>query len=562
MNYENNNYNKQPLSHYLKKFLIGFLLVIILVFALMAVIPTKSGIKDSIKEAVTEGLNPFYDRIFADNLETMKEVAIAYFTTERLPKKEGDTKKLTLREMLEMKLLLEIKDKDGNSCDIDASYVELTKQEKEYKMKVNLKCGSEEDYIIVYLGCYSYCLNDICEKKEQTKKPATKTPVKTTNKVVTKHYCAVVNGKYYDNKGKVVSKTAYKKACTPEPTKHYCAIVNGKYYDNKGKVVTKAAYEKACKKEEPKHYCAVVNGKYYDDKGKVVTKAAYEKACKKEEKHYCAIVDGKYYDDKGNVVTKTAYEKACVKEEEPIYKYLYKKEVTTHYDKQYSEWGEWSDDKEYAPNNNTINWGKHELVWYEKNGSKVIKTTKLVSDANKPVYQDKKVYIGTYSRWVCSSYDYYIESSTNTLYQTGEWVYKGIVTTKTIPADTSSVKYEYVGFDYNNCGDICDISPSYKFKKYVRTTKTVTSSKEELSAVCNVTKKDVNVYATVSEFITYGKKKVTETKTVYYYHVKNRTLLKDAYTDTKVYTAWSYSKEDETLINQGYKYTGTYEKVN
>ena len=534
MNYENNNYdnNKQPLSHYLKKFLIGFLLIVILVFALMAVLPTKSGIRDSIKEAVTEGLNPFYDRIFAENLETMKEVAIAYFTTERLPQKEGDTKKLTLREMLEMKLLLEIKDKDGNSCDIDASYVELTKQEKEYKMKVNLKCGDEEDYIIVYLGCYDYCLNDICEKKEETKttkKTATKTTNKVVNKVTAKHYCAIVNGKYYDNKGKVVSKSAYKKACTPEPTKHYCAIVNGKYYD---------------------------------DKGKVVTKAAYEKACKKEEKHYCAIVNGKYYDDKGNVVTKAAYEDACVEKEDPIYKYLYKKEVSTHYEKQYSEWGEWSDDIEYDPNNNSINWGKHELVWYEKNGSKVIKTTKLVSDSTKPVYQDKKVYIGTYSKWVCSSYDYFIDSSTSTLYQTGGWVYKGIITTKTIPADTNSVKYEYVGFDYNNCGDICDISPSYKFKKYVRTTKTVTSTKEELSAVCNVTKKDVNVYATVSEFITYGKKKVTETNTVYYYHKKTRTLLKDAYTDTKTYTAWSYIKNDETLINQGYKYTGTYEQVN
>ena len=187
--YNYNNNNKQPLSYYIKRFLIGLLLVIAVIFLLLYLFPTKNGLKDLISEAmdetITEKLNPFYDRIFSDNLNTMKEVAIAYYTTERLPKKVGDTKKLTLGEMIEMKLLLEVKDKNGDMCDLEESYVSITKEEKEYKMKVNLKCGEEEDYIIVYLGCYDYCLNDICEKKEVEKK-ASNSVIKTIKKKVNK----------------------------------------------------------------------------------------------------------------------------------------------------------------------------------------------------------------------------------------------------------------------------------------------------------------------------------------------------------------------------------------
>ena len=97
----NNPYYKKPLSHYIKRFLIGFLCAALFIFILLWLFPTKSNLTDSLNEA----LNPFYDRIFQENLDTMKEVAIAYYTTDRLPKKEGDTKKLTLGEMLEMKLL-------------------------------------------------------------------------------------------------------------------------------------------------------------------------------------------------------------------------------------------------------------------------------------------------------------------------------------------------------------------------------------------------------------------------------------------------------------------------
>ena len=66
--------------------------------------------------------------------------------------------------MLDLHLLLPFTDKNGDTCDTKKSYVEMTKYDSEYRLKVNLSCGDQEDYIIVYLGCYDYC-DGLCEKR-------------------------------------------------------------------------------------------------------------------------------------------------------------------------------------------------------------------------------------------------------------------------------------------------------------------------------------------------------------------------------------------------------------
>mgnify|MGYP006993386844 CR=1 FL=1 len=44
----------------------------------------------------------------------MKDAAESYFTLERLPQKEGDKITLTLKQMLDKKLLLPLTDKNNN----------------------------------------------------------------------------------------------------------------------------------------------------------------------------------------------------------------------------------------------------------------------------------------------------------------------------------------------------------------------------------------------------------------------------------------------------------------
>ena len=112
-----------------------------------------------------EGLNK--EIVFNNNLKSIKEAAISYFTNERLPKTIDETVKISLKEMKDKKLVLNIRDASAKTCDENDSYVEVTKEKDEYIMKVFLACSDIEDYIIVHLGCYDYCDSNVCEKKEE-----------------------------------------------------------------------------------------------------------------------------------------------------------------------------------------------------------------------------------------------------------------------------------------------------------------------------------------------------------------------------------------------------------
>ena len=152
-----------------KSFFLTLLLVLLFVFLMLWLFPTKSYVDEKLQSTYDlERLSVLYDEIFANNVERMKDAAIGYFTNERMPQTVGETKKLTLREMYDLHLVLKMKDKDGNPCDTEKSYVEMTKFTEEYRLKVNLSCGDQEDYIIVYLGCYNYCSGGICEKVHST----------------------------------------------------------------------------------------------------------------------------------------------------------------------------------------------------------------------------------------------------------------------------------------------------------------------------------------------------------------------------------------------------------
>ena len=207
-----------------KSFFLTLLLVLLFVFLMLWLFPTKSYLDDKLKDSDTvydlNRLSVLYDEIFANNVSRMKEAAIGYFTNERMPKEVGKSKKLTLQEMYDLHLVLKMKDKDGNPCDTTKSDVEMTKYTEEYRLKVNLSCGKQEDYIIVYLGCYSYCPGGICEKTVSVPSATTAKEEKEYSKPdiqpeSIKYYCKVVDDKYYDKDGNAVNKADYDKSCNP-----------------------------------------------------------------------------------------------------------------------------------------------------------------------------------------------------------------------------------------------------------------------------------------------------------------------------------------------------------
>ena len=112
-------------------------------------------------------MKPFYSNVFRENISYMQDAAKSYFTNDKLPTEIGSTTRLTLKQMEDMKLVVPFVDKDGNSCDVNESYADVTKEEEGYTLKVNLVCGSESDYLIEILGCHDYCNN--CTAQTATK---------------------------------------------------------------------------------------------------------------------------------------------------------------------------------------------------------------------------------------------------------------------------------------------------------------------------------------------------------------------------------------------------------
>lgn len=334
----------------IRDFILKLILVIIFVFLLCWLLPkfmkpsvvnynNKDGKACTTSTCDTTGISALTSQIFADNLERMKNAAISYYTDERLPKNVGDSDTMTLSDMIGKKIIIALIDKNNKACDVEKSYVKITKVDDEYILKVNLKDSEREDYILVHLGCYTYCEGALCQKQLTTNVPIKGSTV--TSYVPIKGYidngvyyppkdvtpvihvtvkCQYKNGKYYDKNGKVVSKAEYEKQCITKPDKkYYCVKHDGKYYDDKGKVVSYLEYKKVCDKPENKHYCVKYDGKYYDDKGNVVSYEKYKKACEPEEHHYCVYYNGKYYDSDGKVTTKEKYEKDCTIPEEKHY---------------------------------------------------------------------------------------------------------------------------------------------------------------------------------------------------------------------------------------------------
>ena len=63
------------------------------------------------------------------------------------------SKSMSLKEMVDNKMIIRFTDKDGKTCDESSSGIEITKiSNNEYSMKVALNCGDQKDYILETIG--------------------------------------------------------------------------------------------------------------------------------------------------------------------------------------------------------------------------------------------------------------------------------------------------------------------------------------------------------------------------------------------------------------------------
>ena len=146
------------------------ILVVLLSIKLVSIIIDRSNTKSTNKYMTTQ-------------LEKLNDVAKKYYVGDMLPKESGATTKTSLNDLIKGKVIEEVKDKNGNTCDMKESYISVTKLDKEYQYKSYLVCGEDTNY----LNSFEAIKEDKTTTTTTTKKVTTTkaTTVTTTTKAVT-----------------------------------------------------------------------------------------------------------------------------------------------------------------------------------------------------------------------------------------------------------------------------------------------------------------------------------------------------------------------------------------
>ena len=143
-------YEERKESFSVRSLILQILFVVLTVFLLLWLFPTKNYVKDYANDAFTEKLQPLYNQIYNQNITTMKEAAINYFTTDRLPSKVGESVTITLKEMQDKKLVLDLIDSNNKKCDVEKSSVKvekLTRSQQVEKKKQAILAAAFDDFV-------------------------------------------------------------------------------------------------------------------------------------------------------------------------------------------------------------------------------------------------------------------------------------------------------------------------------------------------------------------------------------------------------------------------------
>ncbi len=172
---EENQRGRFPLRDILLKAIVVIIFLILIIFIITRITSNDT--------TTNKKVSSNYDEVFSENLEAMENAAFSYYTKDRLPTEVGAVNELTLREMINSNLLEAFTDADGNSCDVNESYIRLTKNEEDYTLRVNLKCNEKEDYSLMKVGEYDYCEHDICKRNSSKENKDTKEESEPTKEV-------------------------------------------------------------------------------------------------------------------------------------------------------------------------------------------------------------------------------------------------------------------------------------------------------------------------------------------------------------------------------------------
>lgn len=153
-------------------FKIGLRLAIILLICLLA-IKLFAFIKESRSNSVETNA-------MQEKINLIERIGKEYLK-DKLPEKPGESTNVTLKDLVEKKLLDEVKDTNDKSCSLEDSYVRVIRLDNEYQYKTKLVCPTFEDFKNTFVTIKDASGNEVNIEKTTT----TSKVIKTTKKVST-----------------------------------------------------------------------------------------------------------------------------------------------------------------------------------------------------------------------------------------------------------------------------------------------------------------------------------------------------------------------------------------
>lgn len=115
-----------------------FFLILLLVMKLISLVISNNNNKNK-------------DSIFQSNLDSIANINKTYYLNN-LPENIGDYKKDSLKTLNDNGMNITVNDSNGNSCDLNASYISIYNLDNEYRLESFLSCDGASDSKIIYLN--------------------------------------------------------------------------------------------------------------------------------------------------------------------------------------------------------------------------------------------------------------------------------------------------------------------------------------------------------------------------------------------------------------------------
>ena len=534
-----------------------------------------------------KGLNK--EMVFNDNIKNIKDAAISYFTNARLPKELNESKKITLREMKEKKLVLNVRDASANTCDGNKSYVEVTKGVNEYIMKILLSCSDIEDHIIVHLGCYDYCDKDVCEKEVEPEKVYEYEYKKTTSCTMSDWSSwgawktireKTSNLKKEDTKVETINKdTVYKYDAVASKTTYNCNKYSG--YTLSGTKCVKTETINSTK-EKDTYNCDKYGSGYSLSGTKCIkngTKRVYETATKNEPTYSCPSGYTKttitYTVKSGDTISSVASANNISVSALKLANNLSSNTITVGQKLTIPAQYQTRCYKDVTRTDNQPAEGKTITTYVKGTCYENICSTDFIPSCVNGICKMEEIRTCDKVARTCQ------KPTQSTTYSCDKYNVDGKVYTKT--SDNRCI-YNYTAREYTNATKNTD---TYNCSKYSGYTLSGTQCYKDVPAVVDekaatvvtgkyvctsgysltkdnkcsktITKdadKNPTTYSCMSDYTLTKDNKCTKTVStgtkVTYYRYATRTC-----NGGKTYTKWSLDKNDTSLLNDGYKLTGT-----